>query len=431
MGTTSLCGLVWDTETKGVLRVVSRPNDTLIDHRQAYESTQDANRIARSMRDILEQLLDEHPNVEAIGLSGQMHGIVYIDAAGQALTPLYTWQDGRANLPFDGETTYVESLRSITGYPIQAGFGLATHHYHVRVGQIPAGAARICTIADYVAMQLAQTSELVMDPTLAASVGAFDIPRRRFDTDALARAGIDESILPSIAVAGQMVGRYADSIPIYPAIGDNQASFLGAVGSSASTLLVNVGTGAQISLLADDYREVSGWETRPFPGEKYLLVGATMSGGKSYALLEAFFRDVLALAGMEAKQSLYPRMDAALAAASLDTTLCVSPRFYGSRDGSDERGVIANIMASNFTAVDLMIGVLTGVADELKAYYQQLPNSMQGQIDRIVGAGNGIRKNRHLVSLLERTFGQTLSISPYDEDAAVGAALYAAACAEG
>lgn len=267
MGTTSLCGLVWDTETKGVLRVVSRPNDTLIDHRQAYESTQDANRIARSMRDILEQLLDEHPNVEAIGLSGQMHGIVYIDAAGQALTPLYTWQDGRANLPFDGETTYVESLRSITGYPIQAGFGLATHHYHVRVGQIPAGAARICTIADYVAMQLAQTSELVMDPTLAASVGAFDIPRRRFDTDALARAGIDESILPSIAVAGQMVGRYADSIPIYPAIGDNQASFLGAVGSSASTLLVNVGTGAQISLLADDYREVSGWEaTLPSAG---------------------------------------------------------------------------------------------------------------------------------------------------------------------
>lgn len=51
------------------------------------------------------------------------------------------------------------------------------------------------------------------------------------------------------------------------AIGDNQASFLGAAGSENNTLLVNMGTGGQISVLTDQYFETEGIEARPFLGE--------------------------------------------------------------------------------------------------------------------------------------------------------------------
>ena len=74
-------------------------------------------------------------------------------------------------------------------------------------------------------------------------------------------------------------------IPVTVAIGDNQASFLGAAGSENNTLLVNMGTGGQISVLTDQYFETEGIEARPFLGGKYLLVGASLCGGKAYALL--------------------------------------------------------------------------------------------------------------------------------------------------
>ena len=44
-------------------------------------------------------------DIAVIGITGQMHGIVYTDCNGMAISPLYTWQDGRGNLPY-GDTTY-------------------------------------------------------------------------------------------------------------------------------------------------------------------------------------------------------------------------------------------------------------------------------------------------------------------------------------
>src|SRR5689334_11684737 len=42
--------------------------------------------------------VDGHTDVAAIGLTGQMHGVVLCDAAGQATRPALTWVDTRANV---------------------------------------------------------------------------------------------------------------------------------------------------------------------------------------------------------------------------------------------------------------------------------------------------------------------------------------------
>ena len=78
------------------------------------------------------------------------------------------------------------------------------------------------------------------------------------------------------------------------AIGDNQAAFLGAVGNREDTGLVNMGTGGQVSMLSRQYFAKDGIEARPFlGGGTYLLAGASLCGGRSYALLEEFFRKFL------------------------------------------------------------------------------------------------------------------------------------------
>lgn len=70
--------------------------------------------------------------METIGLTGQMHGILYIDEDGNCVSPLYTWQDGRGNLPeFDGKSV-VCLVKEETGFSISTGYGLATHLYHCK-----------------------------------------------------------------------------------------------------------------------------------------------------------------------------------------------------------------------------------------------------------------------------------------------------------
>ncbi|URW86610.1 hypothetical protein M5E86_02710 [Blautia wexlerae] len=72
------------------------------------------------------------------------------------------------------------------------------------------------------------------------------------------------------------------------AIGDNQASFLGAAGDEENILLVNMGTGGQISVLSSQYFSGDGIEARPFLNRKYLLAGASLCGGRHMRFWNSF-----------------------------------------------------------------------------------------------------------------------------------------------
>lgn len=74
------------------------------------------------------------------------------------------------------------------------------------------------------------------------------------------------------------------------AIGDNQASFLGAVYDMENSVLVNIGTGGQISVLSDHCLMAENIEARPFVKGRYLLAGSSLCGGRAYAMLEKFFK---------------------------------------------------------------------------------------------------------------------------------------------
>ena len=70
-----------------------------------------------------------------------MHGIVYVDNDGKAVSPLYTWQDNRGNLILNNNITYAEFLTDYSGYNLSTGYGLVTHFYI-----LPEGAVKLCTI---------------------------------------------------------------------------------------------------------------------------------------------------------------------------------------------------------------------------------------------------------------------------------------------
>lgn len=107
IGTTSVCGILINTATGNVEKSVTKNSNAFIDGCADWEKIQSVDRIMTIAENILKELISS--DVAVIGVTGQMHGIVYTDAEGNAVSPLYTWQDKRGDLPYK-DTTYAKYL---------------------------------------------------------------------------------------------------------------------------------------------------------------------------------------------------------------------------------------------------------------------------------------------------------------------------------
>lgn len=103
---------------------------------------------------MVREFQSQYKDIKGIGITGQMHGIVYTDIQGNAVSPLYTWQDGRGNLNYRENQSYAAYLSDITGCPVATGYGLVTHFYNVQNRLVPTNATKLCTIMDYAVMKL-------------------------------------------------------------------------------------------------------------------------------------------------------------------------------------------------------------------------------------------------------------------------------------
>ena len=327
IGTTTISGVIVDAESRAVVLAKTIENGSFIKTEHEWERIQDAGLIVEKAKGLLDGLLAESGGACAIGLTGQMHGILYVDEKGKCISPLYTWQDGRGNLPGPGGRSLVEEIYEKYQVKTASGYGLVTHFYNMRnyrgfgtdgkkeesaliSGQrnVSGKAASLCTIADYFGMTLTGRHKPLIHISMADSLGFFDGEKGTFRKDAITAAGIFMEILPEVTGRLAVLGEYR-GIPVKAALGDSQASFLGSVGMEEGAFLVNMGTGGQISAISDSYCIAPGIEARPYLNGKYLLTGASLCGGRAYAILESFFRSYLSAACVEQKEEQYGVME--------------------------------------------------------------------------------------------------------------------------
>lgn len=420
IGTTTICAVVTDSDSGAVLCARTVPNGTELTGKP-FERLQQPDVILERCLSLTEELCAQYAPVAAIGVTGQMHGIVYLGSDGKAVSPLYTWQDESGNQPFDETQSFAEHLSALTGYKVASGYGLCTCYVHSVQKRIPANAVCICTIHDYVAMHLAGRTAPVMHTSDAASFGLFSLRALEFDKAAVEKAGLPVSLLPEVVRDFTVIGN-CNGIPVTCAIGDNQASFIGSVSDMENSVLVNMGTGGQVSFLTDN-AEDPALEVRPCYGDKYLCVGASLCGGRAFALLEQFLRSCASLVTGQEIDSAYPGIDRFLAdAPSVSDPLTVDTRFAGTREQPALRGSVQNIGTENFTAQHLVLGTMEGIVAELYTMYE---NALHKQHTTLVCSGNGLRKNDALRRLFGLRFDMTPVTPAHKEEAAFGAALSA------
>ena len=447
LGTTKISGVAIDTDPPPgrVLGVLSREHGAGLPAAEAWEHLQDPDRILAAARELLVELAASASpqgggGWDGLCITGQMHGVLYVDAGGRAVSPLMSWLDNRAGQPHPSGGSWAEALSAAVGRRIAAGYGAATHYYNSRHGLVPPGAAYLCSIMDYGTWRLTggpagEVRRPVTDATIAASVGLADPLTGRSDPRALEEAGLGGVAPAEILDAGSRVGSTGAGqgipagVPVFAPLGDNQAGFLGAVKDVEGMALLNVGTGGQVSTwLPAGGLPGAGLEVRPFPGGGVLLVGAALCSGKAYALLEGFFRAVLQAFGGRAEGALYERMNALAAAAGrpAEEGLRVDTRFNGTRGDPRIRGAIEGLTLGNLTPAALVHGFLAGIAGELHGHFAELTRLRGAPVRGLAASGNGLRRNQALREQAAMRFGMPLLVPRLPEEAALGAALAAA-----
>lgn len=423
IGTTTVSVTLIDGDGPRVLEKHTLENGSFLKTAFSWERVQNVGVIVSRVLSVLEELLEKESDVVSIGLTGQMHGIVYVDGEGRAVSPLYTWQDGRGGLP-DGQGKSLSQKLSEQGLYAALGYGAVTHWYNVQNHLVPQEAVSFCTVADYVGMYLTGRKTPLVHSSQAASLGLFDREAMAFQAEALRELGMDPGMFPPVTQELELLGEYR-GIPVSVSLGDNQASFLGSVRLAEETVLANLGTGGQISVWSPHAFAASGIEARPFLMGGFLLVGATLCGGAAYAALEGFLREYAVAAGAPDVPQ-YDVMASLLEGASQEAWQ-VKTTFAGTRENPLETGGIQGIRVDNFHPASLIRGVLNGMAEELFQLYQVICQGTGSSRGSLVCSGNGVRRNPALRRALEERFQMPLAMVDTQEEAAFGAAVSALA----
>ena len=206
--TTSSKALLID-EQGNVVAVASHPH-TLQTPRPLW-SEQDPREwweaVAASIRSVLEKAGIAGEAIAAVGLTGQMHGLVVLDEAGNVLRPAILWNDQRTQSQCDDIHQIVgrEKFIQITGNVALTGF-TAPKIFWVKENEpeIYAKAKHVLLPKDYVRLKL--TGEYAMDKADGAGTVLFDLKKRDWSDEVLSALDIPRAWMPKTFEGTEFTG---------------------------------------------------------------------------------------------------------------------------------------------------------------------------------------------------------------------------------
>jgi xylulokinase len=194
--------------------------------------------------------------VLGLGLSGQMHGAVLVDAAGKALRPAMLWADSRAAAELDLWRALPEADRAALANPLVPGMTgpmlawLARHEPHIL-----RQAAAVLLPKDALRATLLPDSPPVTDRSDASATLLWDVATDDWSAPAVAAAGVDVGLLPAVRPSEEVVGTATLPVAEVPVVTGGADTPLALLAAGTPVAQLNLGTGAQLLR--------PGWAPRP------------------------------------------------------------------------------------------------------------------------------------------------------------------------
>lgn len=385
----------------------------------------------KSIRKAVEEAGVSGEAVQAVGLTGQMHGLVLLDEAGQVLRPAILWNDQRTAAQCEQITRTLgdQHLLEITGNQALTGF-TAPKILWVRQNepQVYQQVAHILLPKDYVRYRL--TGEHATDKADGAGMLLFDLKQRDWSPEMLSALEIPAEWLPKTyegpqisgeiaALAAKTTGLKAGTLVVGGG-GDQAAQAVGVGAVSPGIVALTLGTsGVVFASTGQPFIEPQG-RLHAFchsvPGAWHLM-GVMLSAAGSLR----WFRDTLA-PGVAYDDLLAPAVDIP----PLSEGLLFLPYLTGERTPYADplaRGAFVGLTVRH-TRAHMTRAVLEGVAFGLRDSMELVRAAGLGEIRQVRVSGGGARSSlwRQILADVLNTELVTVNTT---EGAAYGAALLA------
>jgi len=242
---------------------------------------------------------------DAVGVSGQMHSSVFLDAHGEVIRPALLWCDGRTTDECREITERVggeQRLRDLASNPALEGFTLPKVLWLRR--HEPEAFARLATVMlpkDFIRFKL--TGVVATEPSDASATLMYDTARMRWSTEILDAVEIPRSVVPDVGGSSEILGRVSVEgagatglRPGTPVVGGGADNACGAAGVGAiapGEAVSSWGTSGTVLAPMSEPRVDPTLRAHTFchvvPGVWYLM-GVVLSAGGAFA----WYRDQLA-----------------------------------------------------------------------------------------------------------------------------------------
>ena len=211
---------------------------------------------------VLERTGTPGAEVGAIGLTGQMHGSVVLDAAHEVLRPAILWNDQRTGPECEliRQAVGAERLIEITGNDALTGL-TAPKLVWIREHEpdVWSRIAHVLLPKDYVRLRL--TGDLAVDKADAAGTLLLDIVARTWSAEVLEALRIDPALMPTTFEGPQLTGVVSESAaavtglrpgtPVAAGGGDQAANAVGVGAVDPGVVALSLGTSGVVFAATD------------------------------------------------------------------------------------------------------------------------------------------------------------------------------------
>ncbi len=372
--------------------------------------------------------------IEGIGLTGQMHGSVFLDKEGCVLYPAILWCDGRTAAECDLINSLVgaERILDITCNPVLTGFQ-APKILWLRGNrpELYEKTSRILLPKDYIRFCL--TGDYSTDVSDASGTSLFDVRKRDWSEEILGKLGIDKSLMPqafeSIEKTGTVSGNAAEATglkagtPVVAGGGDQAAGGIGSGVVEEGLVSITLGTSGVIFAHAEEVILDPEGRLHTFchavPG-KWHIMGVMLSAGGALR----WFRDNIMGGGLT-----YDDIDKkALSVGPGSEGAVFLPYLFGERCPYPDPGARAVFfgLSAKHTDAHLARAVMEGVGFGLKDILEVMGDMglEAGGSLRLSGGGAG---SACWPQILADILAKDISVLEQEGGAAYGSAIIAGA----
>ncbi|MCL2016405.1 MAG: xylulokinase [Defluviitaleaceae bacterium] len=391
VGTSGTKILAMDEHGK-VLKIVMRDYPL---YQSGVESEQHPDDWWEQTADGLRELTAAVPNIAAVSFSGQMHGLVVLDAEDKVIRRAILWNDQRTTAQCDylnnvvGREKLLENVANIalTGFTLPKILWMKEHE-----PELFARIKKVMLPKDYIAYKL--SGQFATDESDASGTLLLDVQKREWSQTMLEIAGLKQEQLPKLykssaavgkvtAAAAKLTGLSEDTIVVIG--GGDQA--VGAVGTgtvSAGMCSLSLGTSGVVFAATDKFavdRAASAVHSFCHANGAYHMMGVTLGAAAS---TKWWIEDVLNVTDYNSEQT-------AIKPENLgNNSVYYLPYLSGERTPINDpfaRGAFVG-MATYTSRADMTLAILEGVAYSLRDNLEAIKKlGVSFSSARIIGGG--------------------------------------------